>query len=868
MSQVDEELTQHTPMMQQYLQLKAQVPEHLLFYRMGDFYEMFFEDALLAAQHLQITLTHRGQSAGKPIPMAGVPFHCADQYLAKLVAIGKSIAICEQVGEPGQQKGPMPRRIVRIITPGTLTDNGLLPDRENRRLVAALKDKNRWGIASASLSAGTIELIDTNQELLPALLDHLNPAELLVPDIALQTQCQPWKAIERPAWHFETTQASEQLKQILNVSTLDAFGVEHAPLAIGATGALIAYIRATQTEQTHLRNITELVVHKENRQVILDTTARRNLEITESLHHSHDGPNLLKILDQCATAMGSRKLRQWVTEPLRDIHELRQRQTHVTWLINLPASNVLETLRGISDIERIVTRIALQSAKPRDLSALRHALTQLPSLINQLLAVDKTLNNPCPNSLTELTQRIKFQPIILQTLETAIAEQPANMIREGGVIADGYNTELDELRSLQQGSGQFLLEMEARERANTGISNLKVEYNRVHGFYIEIPNGQSHKAPEHYRRRQTMKNAERYITAELKTFEDKALSAKDRALALEKQLYEELLNWFTPHIKSLSDLARAIAEIDCLAALALVASQRQWVCPDLKTTAGIHIEAGRHPVVENEVEQFTPNDCDLHSKRRMLLITGPNMGGKSTYMRQTALIVLLAHIGSFVPAKRAQIGLIDRIFTRIGASDDLAGGRSTFMVEMTEAATILRQATEHSLIIMDEIGRGTSTFDGLSLAWEIARHLLQKNRCLALFATHYFELTDLAKEFSEAINVHLSATEHNQRLIFMHSVQAGPANRSFGIQVAKLAGLPVPLIKLAQRRLASFEENNQNQNPQQALFESTLHENETASNQDNNEIVRKLTSIDIDELTPKAALELLYELKKQCGLIG
>lgn len=864
MSQVDEELTQHTPMMQQYLQLKAQVPEHLLFYRMGDFYEMFFDDALLAAQYLQITLTHRGQSAGKPIPMAGVPFHSVDQYLAKLVAIGKSIAICEQVGEPGQQKGPMPRRIVRIITPGTLTDNGLLPDRENRQLVAALKEKNRWGIASASLSAGTIELIDTDEELLPALLDRLNPAELLVPDLTLQGQCQPWKAIERPAWHFDAAQAGNQLKQILNVNTLEAFEIEHTPLALGASGALIAYIRATQTDQTQIRNITELRVHKKNHQVIMDATARRNLEITESLHHLHEGPNLLKILDQCATAMGSRKLRQWVTEPLRDMQTLRQRQIHVTWLINLQTPNILETLRGVSDIERIVTRIALQSAKPRDLSALRHALTKLPTLINQLLAIDQRPKNSCPNSLIELTNQLQFEAIILHTLETAITEQPANMVRDGAVIADGYHTELDELRTLQQGSGQFLLEMEARERINTGIANLKVEFNRVHGFYIEIPNGQNHKAPEHYRRRQTMKNAERYITAELKTFEDKALSAKDRALTLEKQLYEELLNWFTPHIKALSNLARAVAEIDCLAALALVAKQRQWICPELKTTAGIHIEAGRHPVVENEVEHFTPNDCELHNKRRMLLITGPNMGGKSTYMRQTALIVLLAHIGSFVPAKRAQIGLIDRIFTRIGASDDLAGGRSTFMVEMTEAATILRQATEHSLVIMDEIGRGTNTFDGLSLAWEIARHLLQKNHCLTLFATHYFEITDLAKEFHEAINVHFSATEHNQRLIFIHSVQAGPTNRSFGIQVAKLAGLPLSLIKMAQRRLAKFEENKINQGPQQTLFETPTQDNETATDGSDNTILKQLMATDIDELTPKAALELLYELKKQC----
>lgn len=877
------DLASHTPMMQQYLQLKAQAPDMLLFYRMGDFYELFYDDALRAARLLSITLTHRGQSAGAAIPMAGVPFHAVDQYLAKLVALGESIAICEQIGEPGQQKGPMPRKIVRIITPGTLTDAGLLPERENRPLVALVLQGGRWGVASLSLSAGSLSLTDIEVDLLTATLDALRPAELLIPDLALQPACMPWRAIERPSWHFDATHSAQQLRSLLEVSSLDPFGIAQAPLAVGAAGALLAYVRATQGEQRSLKNITDLRVITEQEAVVLDAAARRNLEITESLQGGAEAPCLLGVMDQCATGMGSRRLRQWVTQPIRQLDVLRARQSGIAWLqqpvgrLPVPAADafapnppsphgsprctvVRDSLRSVSDIERIASRIALASARPRDLSALRSSLQRLPDLHAALGSIP-------PLALGDTQLQLHAPDGLLETLQSAIAAEPANAVRDGGVIADGYSPELDELRSLQQGAGEFLIAMEAREREATGIANLKVEYNRVHGFYIEIPAGQAARAPDHYRRRQTMKNAERYITPELKAFEDKALSAKDRSLALEKQLFDALVAQLAIHVPALLTLARALATLDALASLAQVALERNWVCPELKTTPGIHIEAGRHPVVETQVEQFTPNDCELHNRRRMLLITGPNMGGKSTYMRQTALIVLLAHIGSHVPARRAQIGLVDRIFTRIGASDDLAGGRSTFMVEMTEAATILRQATPASLVIMDEIGRGTSTFDGLSLAWEIARQLVTRNACLTLFATHYFEITALASEYGEAVNVHLSATEHGHQLVFLHSVQAGPASRSFGIQVAKLAGLPSPVIRQAQKRLQQLEQTQVAQSPQGSLFAAESSESAaTASGTltltaGQSDILQRIGDLDVDQLSPKAALQLLYELK-------
>ncbi len=630
-----DDLSAHTPMMQQYLSLKAQAPDMLLFYRMGDFYELFFDDALRAARLLQITLTHRGQSAGSPIPMAGVPFHSVDQYLAKLVAVGESVAICEQIGEPGQQKGPMPRRIVRIVTPGTLTDAGLLPDRENRPLVSVVTQGGRWGVASLSLSAGTIELTDIEPDLLQATLDALRPAELLIPDMSMQGACQPWRAIERPSWHFDAAHSAQQLRTLLEVSSLEPFGIAQAPLAVGAAGALLAYVRATQGEQRSLRNINDLRVRSEQDAVVMDAAARRNLEITESLQGGADGPCLLRVLDRCATGMGSRRLRHWLSNPVRQMQVLRGRQAGIQWLQQTgdPVqgrprfAGVLDTLRGFSDIERIASRIALGSTRPRDLSALRTSLQLLPALQAAIGHPTAVQTSAIPeNDPTDATQTAANRshangwntdsPMtltapdgLLDLLMRAIAPEPANAVRDGGVMADGYSAELDELRALQQGAGEFLIAMEAREREATGIANLKVEYNRVHGFYIEIPAGQAARAPEHYRRRQTMKNAERFITPELKQFEDKALSAKDRSLALEKHLFETLVAQLESHVSALLSLARTLATIDTLASLALVSAERQWVCPELKTTPGIHIEAGRHPVVETEVEQFTPNDC-------------------------------------------------------------------------------------------------------------------------------------------------------------------------------------------------------------------------------------------------------------------
>ncbi len=872
--------SKHTPMMQQYLRLKTQAPHMLLFYRMGDFYELFFDDALRAAQLMQISLTHRGQSAGQPIPMAGIPFHAVDQYLAKLVALGESVAICEQVGVPGEQKGPMERKIMRVITPGTLTDAGLLPDKEDRTLVAlwpAADDNHHpnaplWGIAALNLAAGELTLIDCEHELLAANLDRLNAAEILIAAEHAAWKSRdilaPYKLTERPDWHFEADFAQTLIKQLLGVSSLDAFGTADASTALRAAGAALHYVKQTQGEQAGFNHLNDIHVERSTDTVLLDLAARRNLELTETLR-GESSPTLFSRLDHCMTAMGSRKLRQWINQPSRKLSIIEQRQHAIGWLLTPPEDSLRprlqglrQQLRGINDIERIAARISLGSARPRDLSALRHTLLALPTLVNSLMQGPE-----------HLYQGLLINPGIGEHLQQAIAQEPSGMVRDGGVIAEGFSAELDELRGLQHNSGQYLIAMETRERERTGIANLKVEYNRVHGFYIEVPISQIDKVPDDYRRRQTMKNAERYITAELKAFEDKALAAQDRALALEKHLYEQLVETLKPHIPAISQAARAIAELDTLCSLGHIADEGGWTRPRITPVPGIHIEQGRHPVVEAQVEQFTPNDCDLHSTRSMLLITGPNMGGKSTYMRQNALIVLLAHMGSFVPAKSATIGLIDRMFTRIGASDDLAGGRSTFMVEMTEAATILRQATERSVVIMDEIGRGTSTFDGLSLAWEIAKRLVSTNRSLTLFATHYFEITALAQEFTQTVNVHLSATEHASGIVFLHSVQAGPASRSYGLQVAKLAGIPAPVIKAAQKRLQALENEQKQTIPQGDLFAAhpagTLSpphslEQELMQDQVQERITDKLLQTDLDTLTPRMALDMLYELKQLC----
>ncbi|MFN7834246.1 MAG: DNA mismatch repair protein MutS [Burkholderiaceae bacterium] len=868
--------TDHTPMMQQYFRLKAQAQDKLLFYRMGDFYELFYDDALRAAALLQITLTQRGQSGGQPIPMAGIPFHAVDQYLSKLVAQGESVAICEQVGEPGTQKGPMERRIMRVVTPGTLTDAGLLPEKEDRNLVAlwpqfAKNDGERaaptaWGVAALNLAAGELKLLQVDPEMLGAALDQVRAAEILLPDNDLQKHIAPRKAVECPAWHFEADAASAQLKSLLGVGSLEAFDIAGAPLALPAVGAALHYARHTQGAEQAFRHLNDLQVWRTDATVMIDAAACRNLELTQTLR-GESSPTLLSCVDVCSTAMGSRRLRQWIQSPSRQLSLIEARQSAIEWLLTQDGQgksqhNALhERLRSVNDIERIAARISLRSARPRDLSGLRDTLQVLPTLKDRLLdpATDDLAGDTPPvGKLADIAHCLDIPPALAEKLRTAIAEQPAALVRDGGVFADGYDAALDELRELQRGGGEFLLRLEAHERSRTGIANLKVEFNRVHGFYIEIPASQADRAPADYHRRQTMKNAERFITDELKAYEDKALAAQERSLALEKRLYEEMLDWLGAYLTDLTRAARALAELDALAALAATAERFKWVRPLMQTIPGIHIEQGRHPVVEQQVEHFTANDCDLHPGKRLLLITGPNMGGKSTYMRQVALIVLLAHIGSYVPACAARIGIVDRIFTRIGAADDLAGGRSTFMVEMTEAATILRQATARSLVVMDEIGRGTSTFDGLSLAWEIARRLVNGNRCLSLFATHYFEMTQLAAEFSEAVNVHLAATEHQRDIVFLHSVQAGPASRSYGLQVARLAGLPLPVIRAAQKRLENLESQQTLRDPQTDMFATSPPE---APANERDALVQALAELDVDALTPREALDTLYSLK-------
>lgn len=869
----------HTPMMQQYLGLKAEYPDKLLFYRMGDFYELFFEDAEQAASLLGITLTHRGQSAGQPIPMAGVPFHAADQYLAKLVALGHSVAICEQVGLPGQNKGPMQRQVARVITPGTLTEAALLPEQENRPLLALYSDDGKaWGLACLALSAGSVRLLECSADALPAQLQRFNPAEILTNNKNALLQAlghsglpNGTKPAERPAWHFDAGFAHTHLKQVLQASHLESLELHNAGQAVLAMGAALQYAKETHLNTEAFRHVSDIQVQADSDFLILDEAARRNLELTETLR-GDAAPTLLSRLNRTATGMGTRRLRQWIVEPLRQQAAIEQRQSVVdAFLITLPQASGpacfqwQKSLRQVADIERIASRVALLQAKPRDLLGLRDSLATFPALRQQLADIDSQPQTAGHQVFSAYAERLNCPEALLQTLEQALSDNPPVLLRDGGVIAAGYSSELDELRHIQTGSGQYLIELESRERQATGIANLKVEFNRVHGYYIEVSASHADKVPARYTRRQTMKNAERYITEELKAFEEKALSAKDKALALEKQLYEALQNWlvqFTPHLQA---AAHALAELDTLACLAIVAHESGWVRPQLINQPLIDIQGGRHPVLENQVEQFTANDCQLYPGHHMALITGPNMGGKSTYMRQTALIALLAHMGSYVPAQAARIGLLDRIFTRIGASDDIAGGRSTFMVEMTEAATIVRQATNHSLVVMDEIGRGTSTFDGLSLAWEIARRLAAYNRCLTLFATHYFEITQLGENLEGVYNVHLSATEHQGKLVFLHRIEAGPASRSYGLQVAKLAGLPQQLIRQAQKRLDQLEEEKSRSELQLGLFgteQATSESTGPALPESVEMLLEKLQSIDPEALSPREAMNQLFELKQ------
>lgn len=843
----------HTPMMQQYLRIKAEHPDVLLLYRMGDFYELFFDDAIRAARLLDITLTQRGQSAGQPIPMAGVPVHALESYLVRLLRLGESAAICEQIGDPAASKGPVERKVVRILTPGTVTDEALLDDRCDNLLVAVCKDaQQRFGLASLDLAAGRFYVQELNgMEALESELERLQPAELLFPeDLELLSVCATMR--RRPPWQFDPQTCHNLLIEQFQTRDLSGFGCEHHELAIAAAGALLQYVQETQ--KSALPHITALHLEQQEDWIILDGATRRNLELTRNLAGGREH-TLLAILDHTSTAMGSRLLGRWLHQPLRSHSVLKDRHSSVGTLLDLDMTAALhELLSRIGDLERILTRVALGSARPRDLTTLRDALAVLPTLQTQL--------EPVPTKhLSQLAKSIATHPQIQDLLTRALVDNPPVLIRDGGVIALGYDAELDELRGLSQNADQFLLDLEQRERQRTGISTLKVAYNKVHGYYIEVGRVHADKIPPDYARRQTLKGAERYITPELKSFEDKVLSAKERALAHEKALYEKLLQQLLPPLSALQETARAIAELDVLNNFARRARELKYHAPSFQQRAGIHITEGRHPVVEQvQSLPFVANDLEFNGRRRMLLITGPNMGGKSTYMRQTALIVLMAHIGSFVPAKRASIGPIDRIFTRIGASDDLAGGRSTFMVEMTEAANILHHATEHSLVLMDEIGRGTSTFDGLSLAWACAEYLVTHNRAFSLFATHYFELTTLADDHDGIHNVHIDAIKHGDNIIFLHAVKEGAANQSYGLHVAALAGVPRKVIMQAQKHLAELESQafaQRSHYAQMDLFASMPPLDPLCQT-----FKAMLETLDPDALTPRQALEFIYQLRE------
>jgi DNA mismatch repair protein MutS len=835
----------HTPMMQQYLRIKGEHPDILVFYRMGDFYELFYDDAERASRLLDITLTQRGQSAGAPVKMAGVPVHSVEQYLAKLVKLGESVAICEQVGDVATAKGPVDRQVTRIVTPGTLTDSSLLDDKADNVLLALSRDRSTVGLAWLSLASGTLRVAEIAPQNLQNELRRIAPAEVLVAEGVV---LDGYFMTRQPAWQFDVESGKRRLLKQLGAASLAGYGCEDLTLAIGACGALLDYAGKTQGQA--LAHVTAVTAERAGEYVRLDAATRRNLELTETLR-GEPAPTLFSLLDDCATGMGSRLLRYWLHHPLRERDPLRQRHEVVACLLD-SNQDIHKALRGFSDVERITARIALKSARPRELAGLRESLALLGEL-------RKTLDRgQSPILLQRLVEDLATPQDCLSLLRKAVKEEPAARIVDGGVIADGHSAELDQLRGLQTHGGEFLAELETRERARTGIANLRVAYNSVHGYYIEVSNAQAEKVPADYRRRQTLKNAERYITPELKAFEDKALSARDRALALEKSLYDALLDTLNNEVPRLQKIARALAQADVLASFAATASRRNYVRPNFAEERGVEIEGGRHPVVEAQIDKFIANDCRLLPTRALLLITGPNMGGKSTYMRQVALITLMAHIGAFVPARAARIGPIDQIFTRIGAADDLAGGRSTFMVEMTESAAILHNATPNSLVLMDEVGRGTSTFDGLALAWAIARHLVEKNRALSLFATHYFEMTRLALEYKEVANVHLDAVEHKDTVVFLHAVEEGPASQSYGLQVAALAGVPKPVIRQARKYLELLEEAAVSRGGQDDLFSKA----KPIEPEPPDALREALGGVNPDELTPREALEILYRLKK------
>ena len=856
MSRVEKSVT-HTPMMQQYFGIKQQHPNELLFYRMGDFYELFYEDAKKAARLLDITLTSRGNSGGQPIPMAGIPFHAAEGYLARLVKLGESVVICEQVGDPATSKGPVERQVVRIITPGTVSDEALLDERRDNLLAALVGSERAFGLATLDINSGRFTATElSGWETLLGELERLAPAELLIPDDwESDTPIERRRTVRRRApWEFDQDSAHKSLTQQFGTKDLVGFGCAELTLGLGAAGALLCY--AKETQRTALPHLRSIVQERFEDSVVIDSASRRNLEIDCNLAGGRDN-TLLDVLDHTSTAMGSRLLARWLNRPLRRMETLKARQDSIAGLMDdYHFETIQPVLKGIGDIERILARVALRSARPRDLARLRDALATLPEL-------QATVEPVAVAHIRQLAEKAATFPDLADLLQRAIIDNPPAVIRDGGVIKEGFDTELDELQNISENAGQYLIDLENRERERTGLSTLKVGYNRVHGYFIELSRGQSAQAPADYIRRQTLKGAERFITPELKEFEDKALSARSRALAREKQLYDELLDRLNEDLAPLQDSAAALAELDVLACLAERAVSLDYCAPEFVEGSGqLCIEQGRHPVVEKVLDTpFVANDLNLTPDTRMLVITGPNMGGKSTYMRQTALIVLLAHIGAYVPAARLVLSPVDRIFTRIGSSDDLAGGRSTFMVEMSETANILHNATDSSLVLMDEVGRGTSTFDGLSLAWAAAEYLARM-RAFTLFATHYFELTALADTDPGVANVHLNATEHNERIVFLHTVLPGPASQSYGLQVAQLAGVPRPVIERARQHLATLEQQSLDQSKQTPLtqpmqsdlFASAPHP-----------AAQALQDLRPDDLTPRQALDLLYQWKTQWG---
>lgn len=846
-----ETMSSHTPMMQQYLTIKNEHQSTLVFYRMGDFYELFFDDAKKAADLLGITLTARGKTGGNAIPMAGIPYHSADNYLLKLVNLGESVAICEQIGDPATSKGPVERAVVRIVTPGTITDEALLGDRKDNIIACIYEQKSVFGFATLDVASGEFNISElTTTEQFESELHRTNPAEILYIEqwnnLELLGQRSGLRAC--PAWDFDLETANDLLTRQFKTDNLEGFGVTKAKIALIAAGCLMQYVNDTQ--RVALPQIRQIKLSDQNNCIILDAATRRNLELTQNIGGGFEN-TLMSVLDKTATAMGSRLLQRWIHQPSRDQFLISQRHSAIASLIDQQNIDAIhDVLKYVGDVERVLGRMALRSARPRDFAKLRHALSYLPTL-QKLLSE----NNDC-NRLNKLASDIKEYPELVVLLTRAVVENPPTLIRDGGVIAPGYHQELDEWRALSKGATDYVEELEERERESTGLSSLKVGYNKVHGYYIEISKSQAQQAPVHYVRRQTLKNNERFIIPELKAHEDKVLNSQGKALALEKLLYEQLFDQLMPLLAALQNTSSALSQLDVLNNFAQRALDLNYHRPTFHNSIGISLKEARHPVVEQVMDTpFIANPVELTPERQMLVITGPNMGGKSTYMRQTALICLMAHIGSYVPAELAHIGNVDRIFTRIGASDDLASGRSTFMVEMTETANILHNATEYSLVLMDEIGRGTSTFDGLSLAWASAHYLATKSQSMTLFATHYFELTQLSDHLTQVANVHLDAIEHEESIAFLHHVADGAANKSYGIQVAQLAGIPKVVTQVAKAKLTELELSGQQHNEVSMAMPTIVEDDKNA------QLITELKTLNPDELSPKEALDVLYSLK-------